>query len=304
VHVHSVPDFLVVEAALPKLLGTPIILDIHDILPEFYASKFNLSQDSLLFKLLLLLERWSIAFSDHVIVANHLWHQRLLTRSASAEKCTPICNYPDPQLFSRRPRRRTDGKFVITYPGTLNWHQGLDIAIKAFRKVLDQIPDAEFHIYGEGPAKPSLIRLAEHVGLCGKVRFYDPLPLGHVAEVMADSDLAVVPKRASAFGNEAASTKIPEFMAVGIPVIVSRTKVDTYYYDDSLVKFFDPENEADLADSIVLLQRDRQLRDQLVSNAAKYVEHNTWQVRKQEYLDLVDSLVGARVCGRKGELRC
>ena len=46
IHVHSVPDFLVFAALVPKLLGARIILDIHDILPEFYASKFGASKDS------------------------------------------------------------------------------------------------------------------------------------------------------------------------------------------------------------------------------------------------------------------
>ncbi len=41
VHVHSVPDFEVFAACLAKLLGAKVILDIHDILPEFYTSKFG-----------------------------------------------------------------------------------------------------------------------------------------------------------------------------------------------------------------------------------------------------------------------
>ena len=39
IHVHSVPDYEVFAALIPKLFGIKIILDIHDIVPEFYASK-------------------------------------------------------------------------------------------------------------------------------------------------------------------------------------------------------------------------------------------------------------------------
>ena len=39
IHVHSVPDFEVFAAAYPKLTGTKIILDIHDIVPEFYVEQ-------------------------------------------------------------------------------------------------------------------------------------------------------------------------------------------------------------------------------------------------------------------------
>src|SRR5262249_16607474 len=45
VHVHSVPDFEVFAAAYAKMTGSKIILDIHDIVPEFYTSKFNTTQD-------------------------------------------------------------------------------------------------------------------------------------------------------------------------------------------------------------------------------------------------------------------
>ena len=49
IHVHSVPDFEVFAALVPKLLGAKIILDIHDIVPEFYASKFK-RHSSIFFK--------------------------------------------------------------------------------------------------------------------------------------------------------------------------------------------------------------------------------------------------------------
>jgi glycosyltransferase involved in cell wall biosynthesis len=294
VHVHSVPDFLVFAAALPKFFGAKIILDIHDILPEFYASKFGAAPTSLLFKLLAFVEKCSSAFADHVIIANDIWHERIIGRSVSAAKCTPICNYPNPALFQASPVRRTDGKFIITYPGTLNWHQGLDVAIKAFARIAPELPEAEFHIYGEGPTKPDLVKLAAQLGVEGRVIFKEMLPIEQIAKVMADSDLAVVPKRASsAFGNEAASTKILEFMSAGVPLIVSKTKIDSHYHCESTVKFFQSENDEDLANCILLLKRDPQLRSRLVANATKYVQDNNWNVKKCQYLDLVDSLTRA-----------
>src|SRR6185312_16798416 len=35
IHVHSVPDFEVFAAFIPRLFGSRVILDIHDIVPEF-----------------------------------------------------------------------------------------------------------------------------------------------------------------------------------------------------------------------------------------------------------------------------
>src|SRR5579872_1267142 len=172
VHVHSVPDFLVFAALVPKLRGARVILDIHDILPEFYASKFKSSRTSLAFKLLALAEKVSIAFSDHTIIANQLWRDRLISRSVTANKCTAIENFPDTNMF-RPMRHETNKHFRIIYPGTLNHHQGVDIALKAFAKIADNIPESQFEIYGDGPDKSSLIQLSQDLGLSHRVRFHD-----------------------------------------------------------------------------------------------------------------------------------
>lgn len=272
IHVHSVPDFLVFAAIIPKLLGTPVILDIHDLLPEFYASKFHVARGSFLFRCLVLVERLSIAFANHAIVANHLWCERVAMRCGAPQKCSPIRNYPVRGLFTPNIRSRSNGKCLITYPGSLNWHQGVDVAITAFAKIKDQMPDAEFHIYGEGPAKESLIRLADSLGLSNRVIFHGLLPTEQIVQVMADTDLAVEPKRAgSQFGNEALSMKIFEFMAVGVPLVVSRTKIHQYYYTDTLVKYYDDDNDEELAAKILMLRKNPALRQQQVANALSLI---------------------------------
>ena len=287
VHVHSVPDFLVFAALVPKLSGARVILDIHDILPEFYASKFGLNPGSVMFRLLVLIEKVSTSFADHVIIANHLWYERL-SRSISRSKCTAIINYPDPSIFHPRARAESSKTFRILYPGSLNKHQGLDIAVLAFAKVTQGMPDAEFHIYGEGPTKNWLMKLTSELGLSERISFHDFLPTHEIAEIMALADLAVVPKRASSiFGNEAASTKIMEFMALGVPVIVSRTKIDSYYYDDSMVKFVESDNVDELAEAILLLWRCPDLRARLAANALEYVRRNNWTEKQADYLRLV-----------------
>src|SRR5260370_15750896 len=100
-------------------------------------------------------------------------------------------------------RNRSNGKLLITYPGSLNWHQGVDVAITAFSKIKDKMPDAEFHIYGEGPAKESLIRLADSLGLQNRVIFHGLPPTGEIVQFMANTYLPLEPKRSgSPFGNE------------------------------------------------------------------------------------------------------
>ncbi|MBE7558187.1 glycosyltransferase [bacterium] len=56
-HIHNVPDFHVFIGLAPRLMGARVILDIHDILPEFFCEKFQQGPHSLLARLLRLTER-------------------------------------------------------------------------------------------------------------------------------------------------------------------------------------------------------------------------------------------------------
>jgi glycosyltransferase involved in cell wall biosynthesis len=291
VHVHSVPDCMVFTAWLPKLMGGKIILDIHDILPEFYASKFKALPRSFIFRLLLLVERLSAAFADHVIVANHLWRDRLAARAMPAMKCTAILNFPDRSIFSCRGRTRRDDKFVMIYPGTLNSHQGLDTAIRAFASIKEKAAHAEFHIYGNGRTKDALVALSRELGLDGRISFHDPVPLREIAAVMENADLGIVPKRSDTFGDEAFSTKILEFMALRVPVIVANTKVDRYYFDNSLVTFFESNDEHDLARRMLEMIHDKKRCERLVRNAWEFVCRNDWETNGPRYLELISSLL-------------
>jgi len=290
-HIHSVPDFEVFAALLPKLMGSKLILDIHDLVPEFYASKFHVPGSSPIVKLLKLMEHLSAGFVDHVIIANDLWKKKLVERSVSANKCTAILNFPDNSVFTRRGRNGHNGKFKMLYPGTLNEHQGLDLAIRAFALIKDDVPEAEFHIFGRGPCKESLAALIGNLSLEDRVFLKDHVSLLDLPPIMENSDLGVVPKIRTAFSDEAFSTKILEFMALGVPVLVADTKIDTHYFDESLVRFFRAGDEGDLANNMLLLIRNPELRQRLSTNATAYIGKNDWESKKQIYLDLVDRLV-------------
>lgn len=294
-HIHNVPDFLVFAAVFPKLRGAKVILDIHDIVPEFFASKFERPENSLIVRMLKWVERMSARFADHIIIANHLWLERYVTRTGASGKCSVFINNVDARLFHPRPRVRNDGRFIILFPGGLQHHQGLDIAIRGFKKISADLPNAEFHIYGSGNMKQNLVALCEELKLDGKVRFFDEVPLRQIVEVMANADLSVVPKRADSFGNEAYSTKIMEFMSLGVPVVASNTKIDRYYFDDSVVRFFESGNPDALAEAMLEVARNPHLRQRMVANALEYSARHNWQSRKLDYLNLVDSLIAGRM---------
>lgn len=295
VHVHNIPDFLVFAALIPKLRGAKIILDIHDLVPEFYASKFREARHALTVRFLKRVEKMSIAFSDFVLIANDIWRERLCGRSVHRDKVLTMLNYPDETIFSRRPPKSSNGTFVVIYPGSLSWHQGLDVAIKAFALLRDRLPQAELHIYGDGHEKPKLRQLVEGLGLQNHVLFHTILTLRDIKDVIAQADLGLVPKRKDSFGDEAFSTKILEFMAIGVPVVASDTTIDKLYFDDTKLCFFTSGDPQSLADSIVKVHDDVAYREKLLKNAFAYVASNNWGVKQGAYLQLVERLTGKKI---------
>jgi glycosyltransferase involved in cell wall biosynthesis len=193
-------------------------------------------------------------------------------------------------MFQPVQRGSANGKQVILFPGGLQWHQGVDIAIRAFAQLRRRLPEVEFHIYGEGDMKTSLVSLAGELGLNGSVRFLKPLPIREIADVMANADLGVVPKRADSFGNEAYSTKIMEFMSVGVPVVVSNTRIERYYFDESVVRFFESGNVDALTEAMLGLLTDEELRRGQIERASTYAARHSWKNHAADYLRLVDSL--------------
>jgi glycosyltransferase involved in cell wall biosynthesis len=190
----------------------------------------------------------------------------------------------------------------MVYPGTLSYHQGLDLAIRAFALIADKNPQAEFHIYGGGDQTDFLKTLITELGLQERVLLKGGRTLQEIAVIMENSDLGVVSKRSDGFGNEAFSTKIFEFMSMDVPVIVPETTIDRYYFNDSVVKFFRANDEKSLAEAMQLMINDPGLRQDLVRNARVFIEAYTWERNKDKYLDLVDSLVahgGLRATARE-----
>lgn len=297
IHIHNVPDFLVFIGFIPKLLGAKIILDIHDILPEFFCQKFKRGLDTPLAKLLLFVEKISVRFANHVIVANDLWREKIVVRDkVSFDLCTTLLYYPNLEFFKgegSEADRSRDGQFVIIYPGTLSYHHGLDILIRALWIVKQKFPKVKLKVYVRSSNLEyfNFIRkLVSDLSLNDNVEFFNPVITEKLMEIFSDAEIGVVSKRGGFFAEEAFSSKILDFMAAGVPIIASKTKIDEYYFDDSLILFFEPENHNDLGRCILELHENPEKRKAMVGHGRQFVAKNNWGIKKLEYLELVDRL--------------
>ena len=296
VHVHNLPDILVLSALFPKICKARVILDIHDVMPEIFIRKYGIPEGHNLIRTLRYLEKLSIKLADHIIVASPFFKETLIRRSCSREKCTTILNLPDPKYFkARKVHERGDSDdFKVIYPGTLGEIFGVDIAIKAIGRVVrhTKIP-VQFHIYGEGAEleKNKLMTLTKNLDLQDVVHFSPKVPAGELARIYKSMDIGIVPKRSGVHADDAMSTKLFEFTAIGLPCIASRTKADSLYFDDSMVMFFEPENESELADCIVRLYRNPELRKSLCQQAALLYRKINWEKESKKLYEVYEGML-------------
>ena len=138
-----------------------------------------------------------------------------------------------------------------------------------------------------------MVRLIQHLGLEERVFLCPFIPHDEILRVIEDADLGVDPKRTDGFANEALGGKIFEFMALGVPMVVSDTRTNKRYFNESVVRFCRGGDAEDLAQSILALHQDKEATSRLVQNAREFVRGYEWDTRISIYLKLIDCLAQA-----------
>jgi glycosyltransferase involved in cell wall biosynthesis len=294
VQIHNLPDFLVFAALVPKLTGARLILDLHDLMPEFYAVRFNSSLSSWPMRLIRWQERLSCKFADHVITVTEAWRKTLISRGVQAKKISVVMNVADGRIFSRAPAIErsiaNDDCFRLIYHGNLSKRYGVNLAIRAVGLVRQHIP-VHLTIHGSGPLLGELQELTADMGLEGNIRFSTRLvPTQELAMLIRDADAGIVPYQRDAFTDGILPTKLMEYVALGIPVIAARTSAITAYFDETMVEFFAPGDVDDLAFHILALQADREKRERLVCSSQQFLRRYSWSQISADYVALVDRL--------------
>ena len=294
VQVHNLPDFLVFSAFFPKLIGVAVILDLHDLMPEFYAERFHKSMDSGMVRLVRWQEKASCRFANHVITVTGLWRQSLIQRGHLSEKISVIMNVADDRVFNRRTiqkvERRRNG-FHLIYHGTMARRHGLDVALRALDIVRRTAPDVYLTLHGGGEILKALRTLTEELKLQGHVQFSTRLvTAAELAVLIASADLAVVPYQDGIFTGGILPTKLIEYAMMGIPAVVARTPAIASYFRPDEVHFFSPGNVQELADSILALYRDRVRLATLAEAISRFNERHHWAGQGRTYTELVERL--------------
>jgi glycosyltransferase involved in cell wall biosynthesis len=293
VQVHTLPDFLVFAALPLRLAGVPVILDLHEAMPEFFRSRFRGRAGRIGYALLRIQETASIRLASAVITVNEALGDRLRALGVRESKLTIIPNAPSLVRFDvdRQPPRpfMADGTLRLVYAGALSPIYELDVVLVALARLAETRPDVpiSLELYGRDFAEVPLHDLAAALGIGGRVTFHGRIPIEDVPAAIAAADIGLAPTRRSAFTDFSLSTKAFEYAAMRRPVVASRLPmVERTFGDD--VATYTPGDADDLAIALVRLVDDGEAREAQVARAFERVRGLGWEHEAPRYLALVD----------------
>jgi glycosyltransferase involved in cell wall biosynthesis len=294
IHIHNLPDTLVLAALFPKLLGARVVFDAHEAMPESLRIKYGWSGESAWTRLIIALERLCMDLADHILTIHEPMRQLFIRRGLAAEKVSVVMNWPDESVFRYQCGDATRAKdaFTLVYAGTIAERYGLQTAIRALPQLTQEIPHLRLRILGQGDYSLALRRLCRDLNVEDRMSIEAAVPYDEIASVYRSANVGISPQNDALFGDIYFSTKVAEYLAVGLPAVVARTRVMAEYYDDSQVAFFTPGDHADFAARVMRLFKDKAYKDRLVENGLKLSERYCWSREREVYLSIVNKLVG------------
>lgn len=299
VHIHNMPDILVLAALVPKCLGAKVILDQHDPMPELMMTIFKVPNESYAVRVMALLEKWSIAFADAVITVNRACERLFISRGCPPSKISVVMNTPDEKIFRSVPPkmsgREVAGRhapFIIMYHGTLVERNGVDLAVDALDQICRSVANAELRIYG--PRTPFLDQVLLDVGNRGlekAVHYLGPRRLEQLVEAIEECDVGVIPNKQSIFTELNTPTRIFEYLALGKPVVAPRAPgIQDYFAEDSLV-FFELGNVEDLARKLIwTAHHPKEVFDITTRGQTVYLAHS-WSKEQEKLVSRATALL-------------
>ena len=291
VQVNTLPDFLSFAATSARLTGAGVLLDMHELMPEFFASSYS----GVGFKTLLRTAKageWLAArAADHVLFVSPL--QASIIGRRIGRPFTVVPNTPDEDVFrplgGSIPRQQRP---VVMTHGTVAERYGAQLLIEALPAVLREM-DVEVWVVGDGEYLPELRALADRVGVTANLRFTGWVELESVPGLIHRASLGVVPLLPGGYGELMSPNKLFEYIAMERPTLCADLPGIRAYLTEKQTEFFSPGDSADLAQKMLLLLRDQQRWAEIVQEASIVYQRLRWKVAAQHYLTAVEGLLAA-----------
>jgi len=298
IEVDTMPDFLIFVTVAPKLLGAKTILYMFEAMPELFASKYKVSHQHLIVRLLGIIERIASSYADRIITVNEVIKKVFVSRKVPASKIVVILNSPDEEIFKRESYLNGYMKkrkcFVLVCHGTILKRYGFQTAIKAVSLLRNKISDLRLEIVGNGEYIEELVSLVNHLNLEDVVNFRGYLSLNEIPNLIMESDIGLVPIAKDNFTDLMLPNKLFEYIALGRAVISSNLMTIRTYFNNDSILFFESNDEEDLARCIFQLYQNPPKRTSFVRSANKIYEKYRWSKMKKKYLTVYEDLINRK----------
>ncbi|MCL0028535.1 glycosyltransferase family 4 protein [Dehalococcoidia bacterium] len=288
---------------LSLIKRVPSVLEIRDLWPESLAASGVGRSDSLMTRSLRMVASLLYRSCDHVVTVTEAIRDALITwQNLEPKKVSVVENGVETDIFaptgpteSVKNSLGLEGKFVVSYIGTLGQAHGLEVAIQAAGELRDRWKDIQFLMVGEGAEKDNLVDLATRAGL-GNVRFLDGQPRQEIPSLIRASDVCLVMLKKNTVFETVVPTKMLEFMACGRPVILCVNGQARSLLESAKGGLYvEPGNATGLAEAIVHLKQDASLREALGMSGRRYVVENMTRAAKAcQYVDVLNTIAGVR----------
>jgi glycosyltransferase involved in cell wall biosynthesis len=303
VQVATLPDWLVFAALPFRLVGVPVVLDLHEAMPEFFRSRFPSAARPIIHRGLLLQERASIAAATHVMTVNDALAERLVALGTPRHRLSVVPNTPSLARFepTGHPERpfMADGILRLVYAGALTPTYELDVALRAVAELRLRRPELSVHLdlYGRGDSRAALEALTAELGVGAAVTFHGRIPIEDVPGAIAAADVGIAPTRRDQYTDASLSTKIFEYAAMGKPVVASRLPMVERTFPSGTILVYEPGSPTDLARQVELLVDDPRGREDRIASAGILVRERSWEIDSRAYLALLERLARRRSMG-------
>ncbi|MGA2050111.1 MAG: glycosyltransferase family 4 protein [Terracidiphilus sp.] len=158
------------------------------------------------------------------------------------------------------------GRIVVLQVSWLVPEKGIDLALRAAKQVLDERKDVHFVFCGDGANRKDYEELAGKLEIAGRVTW-----TGQVEDLVGGGAFraADIQIQCSQW-HEAYCLAVAEGMSAGLPVVVSRIGGLPELVENGLNGFlFDPSSETELAEAILALASNEDLRARIGTNGRK-----------------------------------
>jgi glycosyltransferase involved in cell wall biosynthesis len=297
VQVATVPDFLAFAALPEKLGGVPLLLDLHEDMPEFFRDRFAAPLLRPLLPIVTATARASAAVADHVITVHEPLRQLSIDRGVPPEKIDVVMNSADGRLFdpSRHERRAfmADGALRLIHHSNFQRIYGLDLAIEGLARIR---PDIEWRldVYGDGPWRPQIEAAIARSGTGDRVTLHGRVPIDDLPALLAGADIGLVPSIDEPYLAYSLSTKLLEYAAMGVPIVATDLATFRQHFTDAAMRFVPAGDPRALAGAIEALAADPEAAVAMGLQARREAVAYDWERQAATYRGIVDRLVATR----------